>query len=389
MEILLLNDTYYPIVDGVGMVVENYARYLTKQGVGTAVVTAHVPGVEDSDEFPVYRYSSMKIPRRPPYRIGVPLLEIPLMQKLARKNFDLLHSHCPFATGALATAMSARRKVPHITTFHSKYKEDFHRVLKQKSLVEMALKLSLEHYKKADYVWVPNEPTGETLRSYGYKGSYEVWPNGTDMQVPNQELYDSFRKEGKLLAGVPENVFTMLFVGQHIWEKNIRLILDALIILSKKGIPFHMIFAGNGYAYEEIKDTIVKNGLSRNVTLMGSVSDRKVLQALYAASDVFVFPSLYDNAPLVIREAAAFGVPPIVAKGSNSARDILDGVSGFHIQNDVDRLVSMIETLENDKNLLQKAGANARENVYLHWENIVKRVLVRYQEIITDYRGKK
>ena len=166
MKVLLFNDTYRPLLDGVSLVVENYAYWLNKMNIDASVVTANVPGYKDSSEIPVYRYSSMKIPRRPPYRIGIPFIDIPLVKRLSGIHFDLFHSHCPFATGALATAMSARRKIPHITTFHSKYKEDFQRVLHNSSMVKLALKVSLEHYKKADYVWVPNESTGETLHSY-------------------------------------------------------------------------------------------------------------------------------------------------------------------------------------------------------------------------------
>ena len=384
MNILLLNDTYRPLIDGVSLVVENYAYWLKKMGSDVSVVTANVPGYKDSSEIPVYRYSSMKIPRRPPYRIGIPAMDIPLVKRLSGIHFDLLHSHCPFATGALASAMSARRNIPHITTFHSKYKEDFKRVLHNKSMVDLALKISLEHYKKADYVWVPNESTGETLRSYGYRGTYEVWPNGTDMSIPSEEEYLSYREKGKRITGAPKNVLTLLFVGQHIWEKNTRLIIEALSLLKGDEIPFFMIFVGDGYARKEMEILVQNNKLGNQVKFMGHISERESLKEIYAASDLFVFPSLYDNAPLVLREAAAFGVPSIVASGSNSSKDIIDGRGGFHVQPEKEALASLIKVLEHDRQKLYHAGTLARKEIYKSWEDIAKKVICRYREILDE-----
>ena len=51
--------------------------------------------------------------------------------------------------------------------------------------------------------------------------------------------------------------------------------------------------------------------------------------ALYHRADLLVFPSIYDNAPMVLREAAAMGTPAVVVRGSCSAEGITDGENGF------------------------------------------------------------
>ena len=43
----------------------------------------------------------------------------------------------------------------------------------------------------------------------------------------------------------------------------------------------------------------------------------------------FLFPSLYDNAPLVIREAAALGTPSVLIRDSTASEIISDSVNGF------------------------------------------------------------
>jgi len=390
MNILLLNDSYEPIIDGVSLVVKNYAYWLNKLNSTASVVAPDIPGyTEQNSKIKVYRYKSMKIPRRPPYRIGVPIMEIPLVKRLTNENFDLLHSHCPFATGTLASLMHERRGIPHITTFHSKYKEDFQQVLKNKTLTDIALKLALQHYNKADYVWVPNESTGETLRTYGYKGPLEVWPNGTDMKIPSALEYKNYREQGIKQSGSKEGVLTLLFVGQHIWEKNTRLIIDALILLKNRDVPFYMIFAGKGFARVEMEKLVVKNNLSQYVKFMGHIDDRETLKGLYAASDIFLFPSIYDNAPLVLREAAAFSVPSIVAKGSNSSKDIADGIGGFHTVPEKQALAQLIKDLEQNRKRIKTVGKGAQHTVYASWKTIIPKVKDRYAEIIDEYKKKK
>ncbi|MCD6396702.1 MAG: glycosyltransferase [Spirochaetaceae bacterium] len=385
-----MSDSYEPIIDGVSLVVKNYAYWLNKLNSTASVVAPDVHGyTEQNSEIKVYRYKSMKIPRRPPYRIGVPIMEIPLVKRLANENFDLLHSHCPFATGTLASLMHERRGIPHITTFHSKYKEDFQQVLKNKALTDIALKLALQHYTKADYVWVPNESTGETLKSYGYKGSFEVWPNGTDMKVPSALEYKSYREQGMKQSGSKEGVLTLLFVGQHIWEKNTRLIIDALILLKNRDVPFYMIFAGKGFARAEMEKLVIKNDLFQYVKFMGHIDDRETLKGLYAASDIFLFPSIYDNAPLVLREAAAFSVPSIVAKGSNSSKDVGDEIGGFHTVPEKQALAQLIKDLEQNRKRIKTVGKGAQQTVYASWETIIPKVKDRYAEILDENKKKK
>lgn len=41
----------------------------------------------------------------------------------------------------------------------------------------------------------------------------------------------------------------LLFVGQHIWEKNVRLIIEALAQI--KDMRWQMFFVGDGYARQE------------------------------------------------------------------------------------------------------------------------------------------
>ncbi len=55
-------------------------------------------------------------------------------------------------------------------------------------------------------------------------------------------------------------------------------------------------------------------GLNDMVIYTGHVTDTNLLDGLYTRADLLVFPSLYDNAPMVVREAAALGTPSLLAR---------------------------------------------------------------------------
>jgi 1,2-diacylglycerol 3-alpha-glucosyltransferase len=150
-----------------------------------------------------------------------------------------------------------------------------------------------------------------------------------------------------------------------------------------------MVFAGEGYAAKDMKKLVRQYGLIDDVEFTGLISDRTKLMSVYACSDLFVFPSVYDNAPLVMREAAAFDVPSIVVRNTSSGEGILDNVNGFLINNNAESLAEKIIDLKRNPHAIKKAGEGARKSIYRHWESIVDEVAIRYEEIIREYKQEK
>jgi len=382
------NDSYFPVIDGVGMTTHNYAYWLNKKYGKTVVVAPKVKGFKDFTDYKVYRFKSVILPGMNPYRVGLPLIDFSFKKSLKKNKVDLIHAHCPFISGQLALRMAKKQNVPLVTTFHSKYREDFKKILNNDLVVDFFMKATLDFYQKADHVWVPNNATGQTLKEYGYKGKFSVVPNGTDMEVPEKTDLIRFRKKGLEEIGADPNEFIMLFVGQHRWEKNVRMIIEAMKIVKSMGDKFKMVFVGEGYAARDMKKMVRQLNLSGDVLFMGLISDRKKMRNLYACADLFIFPSAYDNSPLVIQEAAAFNVPSVVLAGSSAAEGILDGVNGFLIQNDADSLARKIRELIKNTQLILRAGEGARKSILKPWESIVDDVYHRYAEIINDFKAK-
>ncbi|MFZ4564613.1 MAG: glycosyltransferase [Bacteroidales bacterium] len=380
------NDSYFPIMDGVGMTAHNYAYWLNEKYGKSMLIAPKVKDYKDNVDYKVHRFKSVLLPGMNPYRVGLPLFDVTFKNKIKKIKFDLLHAHCPFISGQLAAKLAVKLNVPLVATFHTKYRDDFKKVINNDLFVDFLVKLTLDFYNAADLVLVPNNATGQTLREYGYNGSFEVMPNGTDMLIPEKSKLLKYRRKGLDRIDAGSNEFVMLFVGQHRWEKNVRLIIDALKLITSAGKSYKMNFVGEGYAAVEMSRLVRQYKIQDQVVFSGVITDRKELQNIYAASDLLVFPSVYDNSPLVLQEAAAFDVPSIVVRNSSSAEGILDGVNGFLVENEVSSLSNRIIDLMKHPDAIKKAGEGARKSIYHPWESIVDDVYQRYVELIREHQ---
>lgn len=374
----LFNDCFPPIMDGVSLTTQNYAYWLHKKTQNVCVVTPKSPEAKDEGEYPVYRYSSIPIPMRKPYRLGFPRIDWPFHERINRLSFELVHAHCPFSSGALAMQISRSQKVPIIATFHSKYRADFERAISSKLLVDVLMKRVIRFYEAVDEVWIPQASVEETLREYGYKGKVEVVDNGNDLTVDASVA--ALRAAERARLGINENELMFLFVGQHIWEKNLSFLLQGLSLI--KGQSFKMYFVGSGYASDELKKMAASLGLSDKVCFVGSIIEREKLKGYYAAADLFLFPSLYDNAPLVVREAAALSTPSVLIKGSTSSEIINDSENGFLTENRVEDFASRLTQLCMSPQLVKQAGERAAESIVRPWEDVAEEVYDRYVNLI-------
>ncbi|MBQ9450891.1 MAG: glycosyltransferase [Bacteroidales bacterium] len=364
-------------MDGVSVCMENYAYWMQKKVGGVAVITPNVPGTDYSvHDYKVYDYFSIPVPMRAPYVTGIAEIDPTYLAKIATTRFKILHAHCPFASGKAALRIGRMQKIPVVATFHSKYRDDFARVL-PKLAVDAVIDSIVEFYERADLVWVPQESVVDVIREYGFKGHVEVMDNGSDLAADYPE---KFFVEARQRLGIAPEEFVLLFVGQHIWEKNPRLIIESLALIPD--VPFRMYFVGVGYAAEEMKKLVTERGLDNKVTFVGSITDRAKLTDYYAASDLFLFPSLYDNAPLVVREAAALHSPAVMARGATAATILKDGENGFLVENDPDKMAQLLRTLIHDPERVHRVGVQASKTIVRSWEDCVEEVLDRYNALL-------
>ena len=143
-----------------------------------------------------------------------------------------------------------------------------------------------------------------------------------------------------------------------------------------------MFFIGIGYAASEMKQLAEESGLSDKVEFVGMITDRDRIKQYFAAADLFLFPSIYDNAPLVIREAGAMHTPSILVQGSSSAENVIDNFNGFLIGNSVESFSAKLRELMNAPERIRVAGLNASKSIARSWESVTEEVLDRYKKLM-------
>ena len=375
----LFNESFPPVMDGVAICLQNYAYWMQKKVGGVTVVTPNVPGADYSQyEYEVLDYFSVPVPFRQPYVTGIAEVDPAFLLKIAKRPFKIVHAHSPFAAGMAAANIAKKLNIPMVATFHSKYRDDFSQTIPSKVVVDQIIKRIVSFYERADEVWVPQKSVAEVIKEYGYKGNVEVVANGSDLVADYPEAYFA---EARQQLGIGPNDFVMLFVGQHIWQKNVKLIIEALEKV--KDTPFKMFFVGNGYAAEAMKEMVTEKGLEGQVTFVGTITDRNTIKQYYAAADLFLFPSLYDTDGLVVKEAAALRTPSLLLETATAASIITEGENGFLSPNDLDAFANRIRELVGDPERVHRVGLQASHSIVRSWEDVVDEVLDRYNRLIS------
>jgi 1,2-diacylglycerol 3-alpha-glucosyltransferase len=381
-------DSYLPTLDGVIMTVHNYARWLSQDHFPCYVATTTAPtGYTDNEPYQIIRYKSAPIRQRQAYRFGVPSLDRAFVASQQDLQPCLVHAHTPFTAAMEARRVARKLKIPLVASFHSKYYDDILQATKSRLLADAATALIVDFYNHCDHVWTVNEGTAQTLRDYGYKKGIEIMPNGSDFVFPAD--IPAARREVEQRFGLAPQDKLILFVGQQILQKNLPMLLEAAALYARTGEKFKLILVGDGYAREQLEEQARQRGLGGHVYFAGVESDRSRLSNLYLRADLFAFPSLYDNAPLVIREAAAAGCPSVLVAGSNAAENTRDGVDAFHCENDAESLYQTIRRALADDEQRLAVGRRASQSIGRPWRDVVYHVANRYQEIIAEYQVKR
>lgn len=136
----------------------------------------------------------------------------------------------------------------------------------------------------------------------------------------------------------------LLCVGRLSSEKAQLILIEAAYRLSRKGIDFELVLAGDGEMRKDVEDLIAELGLDGQVRITGWISSGRVRDEMLAARALIV-PSFSEGLPVVIMEAMALrrpvlasciaGIPELVKHGetgwlfpSGSVDDLAEAMEG-------------------------------------------------------------
>lgn len=390
MKICLLNDSFPPLIDGVVNVVMNYAQIL--QGAPdikaeVLVATPEYPGVQYEGSYPyeVVPYKSMDTSKLTSgYRAGNPL-DLKAIKKIVEFDPDIIHVHCPAASAILGRILRKETGAPIVFTYHSKFDVDIKRAVGEGFLEDKVVEAMIDNISACDEVWAVSDGAGKDLKSLGYKGEYTVVTNGVDF--PKGKVSDELVREVTGSYDLPEGVPVYLFVGRMMKYKGLPLIIDAMKILADKGMDFRMVFVGGGADEDEMHRKVQELGLTERIIFTGPIHERERLRAWNSRADLFLFPSVYDTNGIVVREAAACALASVLIRDSCAAEGIDDSRNGFLIDETAESMAKLLAGLGADLERMHDVGTHALDEIYISWEDNVREVYRRYEELCGKVRG--
>lgn len=168
--------------------------------------------------------------------------------------------------------------------------------------------------------------------------------------------------EDEIMGRVKSPDLRILFLGNVIHRKGLHTL---LIAASGHRSALRVDVVGSldsepGYA-RKMRDFVIDHHLTSSVIFHGSL-DREPLVEKLKQAHLLVVPSSYEGFGIVYLEGMGFGLPAI-GTTAGAAGEIIDhGQTGYLIDPDDSRaLAGYLQTLAEDRGLLERLSLNARE----------------------------
>lgn len=180
--------------------------------------------------------------------------------------------------------------------------------------------------------------------------------------IPNFVDTDSFYPiENKNKCNIP----IMLCVGRLIPSKNVLKLIEAIKIISDKGIEIKVKWVGKQYNKQylvSVREYIIRNKLSEIFLLKDQTED---IVEEYQQADIFCLPTLFEGYPNVVCEAMSCGLPVVCSNVCEIPNIVKEGENGFLFDPaNVDSIACAIEKcLSLPKYELIKIGENNRKKI--------------------------
>ncbi|MBQ3048116.1 MAG: glycosyltransferase [Clostridia bacterium] len=373
----LFIDTWYPMVDGVIMVVDNYAKRLAKFCNVTVFTVKPTKKIEKEYLYKVVQCKTSKIAGLD-YDLPWPDFDEKFKKEIKKSNLDIVHIHSPFFVGSMGVKYAKKHKIPVVATMHSQFEKDFQRAVNFKPIVKGLLKNVMKVFNKCDEYYGVNAKISQIFKEYGAKHLPLVQRNGTDLEPIQDE--DAAIKLVNKKFNLKEDEIVFLFVGRINKLKNVFFIVDALSKLKNKN--FKMLFVGEGQDMQQLKKHVEELSLKNNVIFTGKIMDRELIKAIYLRAKLFLFPSKYDASSLVQIEAASQKTPTIFLKDSATSATVTDNINGFLSEDSVDAFANKITEVIENESLYNKVSQGCFRDLYVSWDDCVKEMYQKYLEQI-------
>ncbi|MBI0327766.1 glycosyltransferase family 4 protein [Burkholderia plantarii] len=293
MKIMIVTDAWEPQVNGVVRTLKSTSRELTALGHRVELLTP-------------LEFRTIPCPTYPEIRLSL----FPYARLRSRIDAfapDALHIATEGPLGMAARRYARKHKLPFTTAYHTRFPEY---VQARFGIPLSATYRFLRWFHGASLaVMAPTPVVKQDLETFGFD-NVVLWTRGVDLDI--------FEPMESKVLNTARPIF--LYVGRVAIEKNVEAFL-------KLDLPGSKWVAGEGPALAELKSRYPE------ANYLGVLTQAE-LAKVYAAADVFVFPSKTDTFGLVLLEALACGTP-VAAYPVTGPVDVLGGGNAGAMNDDL------------------------------------------------------
>jgi glycosyltransferase involved in cell wall biosynthesis len=385
MRIAFFTEAYDPFVNGVVVLVKHFRQELLDRGHQVVVFAPEYPGYRDADpdvvRLPSIRWSSMGYPCTR-FFSGVCWH--------FDHSFDLVHSHHPFSTGALAEKVAWRYNRPLIYTFHTlltnytDYVAQYLPFIPPQFRERLLWSVCHRHIARAGRVTVSTPVMERFLRRYQVTTPVSLVTPTHQLAQPAPDARRRLR--GQL--GVPDEAALLLYAGRLAHEKCVDFLLRAAAEIDRSR-PWRLVLLGEGPLAGELPVLAERLGIADRVSFPGLVPHEQMAD-WYAAADIFTFPSRNETFGLVLLEAMRAGLPPVVIAANGPLDIVQQRHSGLLTDFEPQAYARAIDRLLADPALRATLAAGARRRAAkLTAVPTGDQLLAAYEALLAAHAGKR
>lgn len=334
MKVCVITENFLPKIDGVTRTLARLLDHLLDQG-DQVLIIGPKKNIDTYKGIEVCGTPGIELFFYPELRTN--FFKPSLLQKIRDFNADVFHFVDPILLGPqfLIVCQLCFPEIPRVTSYHTNialYASNFGFPVFKYPI--WALQRMI--HNSCSLVLCPSPSTSKELETQGFEVSKVIiWPRGVDISLFNPlqrsiELRQSWFDVSGIRSNRVNDDIVLLYVGRLSWEKNLRLLAEIYLHLSKFGVGeipsqnFHLVLVGDGPARSDLEHLLY--GLK--VTFTGYLEGQD-LAASYASSDIFVFPSESETFGQVVLEAMASGLPVISLNAEGVCDLVIDGATGY------------------------------------------------------------
>lgn len=380
MHVVIFSESYPPITNGVAVSVSTLRRELLQRGHRVTVVTARHPHAPAQEE-DVIRLPSFTWLFAPDYPLPQPRPLPQLHRFFCENRVDVIHVQIPFLLGVIGLRMGKRYGIPVVAHYHTLYDRYLHYapIAPQGALRALLWWHLRRFYRCVHATVVPSHFACQYLQRFGVQSrAVEVIPTGVEFHPRVVE-----REEARARYGLPREHPILVYVGRLAREKNLNLLLE-MLPLAQRDVPDVLLWlVGSGNAEEALQKQVHQMRLAASVRLQGRVPHEHI-SAVYAAADLFVFPSVTETQGLVLWEAQAHGLPCVVVNEGGAPESVRDGVDGLLVPNEAQAFAQAVVRLLKDDDLRRKMSENALLSPRLTPGEMAEKIQGVYQRVMDE-----